>query len=225
MKKLILMSAVLCAGTLNNMEPEKPKLEVFQELPDDVKNLIILAFAHSDNDFDTTIKNIKIASLTNKTLYLIINQQYGNLKNFTALIHWLADKFQQDNMASIAQKFGTTPVVNEYLHINNEFMEILHAIREGFIGVENNGVTVDDVKKVLDQGADPNFSDGYTSPLLELIANPMSTEELQFVQLLLDYGAKPKSDCYYDEKKAWPSDQEMKDKVKQLFQEKRKKQQ
>jgi hypothetical protein len=116
MKKIALLFTLTLvgAGALNGMENNpQPELSTFQNLPADVKNLIILAFAQSGNDLDTAIENIKIASRTNKALNNMINT--NNIKGFTKIAYWLASKFNKRPI-DIALKFKT-PMSEKYVDL------------------------------------------------------------------------------------------------------------
>ncbi len=54
MKKTLLLLTILCVGVLNSMEnPNELKPEVWQNLPNDVKPLIIMALTQSGDDIDS----------------------------------------------------------------------------------------------------------------------------------------------------------------------------
>src|SRR5258708_39238807 len=94
MKKILLVCALICVGQLYGMEKEQ-KQENWNLLPREVQVLVIQAL-NSGNTLDEVIKSIKSLSLVNKELNSIVNETYGNLEQFTALVHLLAKKFKNE---------------------------------------------------------------------------------------------------------------------------------
>ncbi len=230
MKKIVLLFTLLCAGHLYGMKRLRPtekteeKLEakeleaIWEALLEDVKPLIIMASAEGDEDLDTTIYNIIKVSLINKQLNEMINEKYGNLPGFTALVHTLAKKFNKSTK-TIAEKFKT-PTAEQYIQLSQNLLK----------AVKLN--TIDEVAKLIKQGADVNYGTGYavTKPLDVLtdtnyydaqtplfFAVMLSDHEI--AKLLLNAGAIPKPNDYY----RWPRDKNSADEMKQLIEEGREK--
>ncbi len=209
MKKMTLLFTILCAGQLYGMEPElNPAIWGQEQLPNDVKTLVMVTLAQSGDNLDLAINNIKKASLINKTLNQMINAAYGNLQGFTKLVHMLADKFDKPTK-TVAEKFGT-PVAKQYIELGDLLISKI-----GLIRFYREGIS--EVTQLIKNGADVNYSAG--GPTIKLqdpelpqtsmsytvtensFITPMWTAvrsaNLKTVKLLLNFGAKPESDEYY----------------------------
>jgi hypothetical protein len=136
MKRIILIFTILCVSQLYGMEPEP----VLGELPEDVHNTIIrMALATSDT-LEEAIKAIKVASV-------LRGIRYDNLKSFTKLVHMLANKFPKKDTKTIAKLFGTS-IAEEYINLGN-----------ALIGAISWWEDIDQITKLIMQGADVNYSD------------------------------------------------------------------
>jgi len=160
MKKMTLLFTLtlLCAGALNGMEPEKPQLDpdLWGQLPEDVKPLIMVALAKSGGSLNAAIDNIKKVSLINTKLNQMINEQYGNLAGFTRLIHILANKFNMFSTSTeaIAKKFNT-PAAEQYLALGEEFRE---KVLDQSVLLFDPEIALFNAQLLLENGLDPNFS-------------------------------------------------------------------
>lgn len=143
MKKIaLLFTLTLCTGALNGMEPERGRYIGMEELPVDVKGLIIQSLASGDT-LSEVLNNIKAISRTNKQLNTIVNVMYGNPKVFTALVHTLANEFNTTTEA-VAKKIGT-PAAKHYLDLADQ----LNAAISYF--------NLDEAIQLIKQGADVNY--------------------------------------------------------------------
>ncbi len=182
MKKAALLFTLLCAGQLYGMEAEN-----IGGLPVDVHNeMIKTALATSDN-LEETIKVIQFASA-------LRGIKYDNLKKLTALMDILAKKFPDISRKEFAEKLNT-PIAKEYITLGEQLLwpaNMMHS----------NKSMVEDVKKLIDKGADPNYSGGqlgYTAlnATYMAIANKIHLEKkmdenlMAILNLLLNAGAKP----------------------------------
>lgn len=154
MKKITLILAILCTNALNGMDPtsteQKTKeLEIYKLLtaiPELQKEIITAALA--------TAKNIDEAIHMIEKLSILGGVRYDNLKNFTTLINIVAKKFPDITRQEIAQKF-TLPIAQEYIKLNNLFMDNISRIK--YYRPEKSGNALHEVTKLLDD-IDPNYS-------------------------------------------------------------------
>jgi len=225
MKKIALLFAILCVGALSGMKRIKPKPELeyghyvgWGNLLPELKALIITYLNTYDNP-DDIVNAIKATSKTNKELNQMVNEKYGNLSGFTALVHTLAKKFNRST-ESIAEEFKT-PTAKQYIQLNDD---LLTTVITG---------TIDEVTQLINQGADVNYGKAYKiiqgrifidadyydawTPLYYAVMYSYHDK----VKLLLTAGAIPRSDNYY----CWTKDKNSADQMKQLLDEAREKQQ
>lgn len=156
MKKVFLLCALVCAGQMYGMEQPRnpqPELSTFQNLPNDVKNLIILAFAQSGDDIDSAIEKIKIASSTNKALKQMINMD--NLAGFTVLVGILAEKFPDIPKDDIADKFDL-PIAKKYNRLSYSLKSVMDQYNMGNISTKKE--LENKVKELIENGADVGFT-------------------------------------------------------------------
>ncbi len=120
-RKITLICAILCAGQLYGMEPERGRYVGLGDLPRETQ-AIIVAYLQTNDSLDGTIAAIKKASkgvgLVNKQLNAIVNEVYGIPKGFTALVHLLANKFNESTK-DVAGAFQTS-TSERYLELTNE---------------------------------------------------------------------------------------------------------
>lgn len=229
MKKIALLFIILCAGHLYGMKRpagehyvendirSELKPEIWGQLPEEVKALIMIALAQSDDDIDETINNIKKVSLINKTLNQMINVEYGNLQGFTQLVHILADKFAVTT-SIIAEGFKTS-VAKQYIELGKNLILCFDLLRYG----ENQNISIngmaplDNAVKLIKEGADVNFTFSFfhmeTTPMgLAIISG-----NTKAILLLLNHGAKLEPDKYYDTNDCWPEDVATKQAMKQFI--------
>jgi len=216
MKKIALLFTILCAGQLYGMKRIKPELKLEPEyghyvgwanLPPELKALII-TYINTYDTLDDIVDAIKATSETNKELNLMVNEKYGNLPGFTALVHILADKFNKTTH-DIAAIFKT-PVAKEYIDINNSF--IFTTLPNGSVvyGLYDRNI-LEYVKSFIKNGGDVN----YTLPDIRIREKPHMSllsylyDELNYgfarynsevfkkaIELLLDAGADPNFRLY-----------------------------
>jgi hypothetical protein len=149
MKQTILILILLCASTLNCLQPTTKELEIYKSLaalPELQKEIIAAALA--------TTKNLDEAIHMIEKLSILRGIRYDNLKNFTALMNILAKKFPDITRQEIAQKF-TLPIAKEYIELNNLFIHNVSRIK--YYRPEKSGNALHEVTKLLDD-IDPNYS-------------------------------------------------------------------
>jgi hypothetical protein len=208
MKKMALFFIIISVGILNGMEnPDQVLNEeknVFKNLPQEVKGLILLAFAQSGNDLDLAIHNIKLASRTSKALNQMLN--LGNIKGFTAIVAQLQKRFEGDfrlPRKEIAEKFNTQ-TAQEYIKLGQKLLVPANRYYE-------NSKDVKVVEKALAKGADPNYSTMTNAPLYgthAAIMNNMTDDRqkrnetlITIFKLLLQAGAKDENLMFYEAKR------------------------
>lgn len=274
MKKIALLITILSAGALNGMESPKHSQITWRDLPIDAKAVIVQALQTYDNPNDT-LNAIKAMGLSDKELNKIVNDVYlrGNLKDFTALVHILANKFKKTTF-NIATKFVEEAdlVIDhavakvsksetwdelqadkkileaannhypksalQYLDLFSELMYRLSFYR----GNKPDGTLrhFEIITQLLEQGADSNGSKSHTSRFTmhnptriitqysrrNVLDHALKDGDSKLVKLLLDFGAKPKSEAYYDAHHMWTGmygKRLDKIEIKQLLEEARKK--
>ena len=163
MKKIALLLTIVCAGRLYGMEAEN-----IGSLPKELHDqLIQMAFTTSNNPAET-IKAIQFASAVHGV-------QYDNLKDFTRLVHLLADKF--DTRTDIIANEFRTPAAKTYSTLGYSLIKALG---------DNTPVGHAKVADLIQQGADVNFISG-DMPLYKAMRNL----NVEGVKLLLNAGANP----------------------------------
>ena len=117
LSSLLLFFAIFAPGMVIGMKPEKPELnpKIWGQLPYEVKKLIIMALAQSDDNINEAIKNIVKTKEVNKELNATIN----SLEGFTKIIHMLADKFGKSTQ-EVALLFDTQ-IAKEYVKLGGKF--------------------------------------------------------------------------------------------------------
>ena len=192
MKKLILLFTILCAGQLYGMEAQN-----IMGLPEELRTEIIRKALAASDTLEEAIKAIKVGVLR--------GVNYDNPKDFTKLVHVLAKKFDLDT-ATVAQEFRTTTVANiakNYLIQSRMLLKLIASYDAGDIQI-----LIDNIKELINGGADVNFVQRHTgmlpslgfnedTPLIKIFSyKPYNVQEaLQgiktLVELLLEYGAIP----------------------------------
>ena len=161
MKKVFLLCALVCAGQMYGMEPERGYIGIgMEELPADVKGLIIQSLASGDT-LGEVLSNIRAISRTNKQLSTIVNVMYGNPRVFTVLVHMLAKKFNTTTEA-VAKKIGT-PAAKHYLDL-----------AEGL----NTAISYFDLDKAMQlikQGADVNYP---AELVIQILMNSKNSDDV-----------------------------------------------
>src|SRR5262245_54934151 len=107
MKKTIILFTILSIGLLNGMETEPS----YETLPKELKQEIINTALATSKSVDEAINTLKTVS----ALQGIQFDKLFDLKDFTKLVHMLADKFNTKTEL-IAEKFKT-PVAEEYVRL------------------------------------------------------------------------------------------------------------
>ncbi|HEX4068853.1 MAG TPA: hypothetical protein VHX42_02020 [Candidatus Babeliales bacterium] len=152
----------------------------WQNLPTEIRSLIIMTLAESHNNLDEAIKNIKQMSEINKELYSVIN----GLKSFTALVHILEDKFDVST-EDIAKKFST-PTAKQYIDLGNKLFNTMV--------ISYSQLFIAQVTKYINTGADINFSktsSAYAAKKITILDKAVDSQESQKIALILKFGAKP----------------------------------
>lgn len=161
MKKITFLFIILCTGQIYGMEQEQS----LGNLPKEIHHEIVKALATSNN-FGDTVQAVSIASA-------LQGVRYDNLKNFTALVHILADKFNKSTC--VVSLHFKTPIATEYEKLGNALLSCWPST------------------KLIQQGADVNFI-GY-DPVKGKISTPLimaaRAGNVYLVELLLHAGANP----------------------------------
>lgn len=165
---MALLFTVLCASQLYGMEPEQHK--GFGGLSPEIQ-VMIISFLNEYKNLADVIKAIKETSRVDKELNAIINDMYGNQKEFTKLVHILANKFNKSTY-EVANEFNT-PFGEKYNSLNSQFMAAI------------NLSNAENISNFINQGADINYSSNLNTPLI--LAT--SKWNYEIIQLLLQYGA------------------------------------
>lgn len=107
------------------------------------------------------------------------NLQVNNLKNFTKLVHILADKFEATTMSDLARDLGRD-ISKQYIKLGRDLAHALSLNREK------------DIANLIQQGADVNFNQTNANSREPAPLNAAIRRNLKKnVQLLLDLGAIP----------------------------------
>ncbi len=181
MKKLILLFTMVCAASqLYGMEPTEKKeaLRMYtspEMLPELRKKIINAALRSSDNlkEAITTIEKFSI-------LHRVELNNLFNLKDFTKLVHMLADKFDLTTQA-VAVKFGTAT--------ERRYLDLVYKLKQA---IRYHPADAKKIAQLIEQGADVNSTDLYshTSILIEAVKEGANAQA-QIIKLLLDAGANP----------------------------------
>lgn len=141
----------------------------FDELPEDIHQVIVKTLATSNN-LEQTIEAINIATV-------LRGVKYDNLECFTKLVHVLADKFN-DGTGEIAKKIKT-PISDHYFDL---YVQLRTAV---FCSSPN----IELIQKLINQGADVNGSANITrvTPLM----NAIPWQNINLITLLLNSHANP----------------------------------
>jgi len=201
---MILVCALICAGQLYGMESQPSYETLLPELKQEIINTAL-----------ATTKNIDESISMVKQLSIVHNVRYDNLKDFTKLVHLLADKFDKST-ADIASKFiaskFNTPIAHTYLNLGKNLL-IFAGDRRPFRRIK--------MIELIDQGADVNFSTGIVRPL----KTALKSYNFDVVKILLNFGAKITMDDLDEAKSITSSHVDKARETSQLIEETWKKQQ
>lgn len=152
-------------------------------LPNDVKVLILMALAQSGDELEESVHNIKKVSLVNRDL----NKMLNDLKEFTKIVHIIADKFDNLTSHEVADEFDTS-IAKQYIEINESLV----------LAILSGSPSPEKVIKLLNQGADVNFCTGFLGigyggygALNTPLTFAVRAFSPELVKLLLDAGANP----------------------------------
>lgn len=146
MNKVVLLCMFLCVGALNGMKLEQGSKDVcVSNLPEDVCNEIIKMALVSSNNLRDAIKSVKVAEV-------LCGVRYDNLKDFTRIVHILADKFNITT-EQVAAKFDTS-VAEEY---RSKGYWLLRSIERSIHKTSKDDI-VDMIINNIQKDADINFS-------------------------------------------------------------------
>lgn len=233
MKKIALLFTILCAGQLYGMESERSmygmeKMGAFGELPKDIHHEIVKKAIESSKNLEDVIQAINVACA-------IHGACYDNLKDFTKLVHILADKFDKYTIFGvikflsteiIAEEFGTQ-IAKQYTELNNELLKMTQESSWN----PNRAEVINKLEELIKAGADVNYLPAYSrnvkvgKRIMNIPTSPMHNAmvggNLDVVTLLLNSGVKLESDEYYDTYDFWPHNMRIKQAMKQLLDEAR----
>jgi hypothetical protein len=139
MKKIALLFTMVCASQLYGMEPEYG----LQNLPPDMRREIVNKAIESSATLESAVKAVNTACVVHGACY-------NNLKDFTKLVHMLADKFGNAT-STVANKFGTE-IAKEYIKKGRDLRDTDWEAP--------SFIVISIVKKKIEDGADVNFSEG-----------------------------------------------------------------
>lgn len=182
---MILLFTILCAGQIYGMEKEQPS---GGPLVPDVYTEILKKVVERSNTLADAIQAVDIASV-------LQGIRYDNLKNFTRLVHILADKFHittQEAAHKIASSLNNLlPIAKQYENLASNLNQALenfhsytHPTKQEPLDARRNLI-----KRLIADGADVNYSSSLHSMPLETAA--IHANDIQLIKLLLDAGARP----------------------------------
>jgi hypothetical protein len=134
----IALAIGLCTSVqLFTMEPEKPFSNVdFNSLPTDVKGLIVMTLAESNNT-DEAIANLKKISTVNKELYGIIDGILNNVSNIYGFINSMQMLVKSHNnlneaITDINQKSEVNQELRNVINDMHGFTTLMHILENKF---------------------------------------------------------------------------------------------
>lgn len=159
MKKMTLLFTILCAGQLYGMK----------DLPSDVQHEIVKKAIESSRTIEDAARAINVACTVQGACY-------NNLKDFNKLLGLLQGKFPAEYKYEMAKKINTE-TARKYMSLNEKWFSIMNSDKPS-MGL---------VKRLLDEGADPNFSWQRSSG--QSLLDIFEVRELDgIVKLLKQYG-------------------------------------
>ncbi len=176
MKKLILLFTMVCAGQLYGMlEAPDPRY-----LPTDMKYEIMNAAVATSKDLKEAISMIP-------KLSAFYGVRYTDIKNFTKLLHALANRFNVTT-EEVATQFvdETKKAPDGMAYLGKQYLSFLQSLSDAIY--KNN---VEQIKLLIQQGADVNStnSNDRTTPLIE--AANKRTGDKEILVAFLNAGANP----------------------------------
>lgn len=184
--KKIALCMFLCIGVLNGMEPEQRSKDVcLSNLPEEVYNEIIETALATSSNLSQAIKALKVASVLRGVCY-------DNLKDFTRIVHILADKFNVTTQ-EVALRFDTS-LAKEYRW--NSYLLLCFIDKDQSQSVSKDDI-IDMIINNIQKGADINFSFvgriGDFNDEIFLRASPLSLAIIHsnfvMVETFLEFGA------------------------------------
>jgi len=136
----LLLGALVCAGQIYGMEPQEP-MGAFAQLPKELHQEIIRKAIESSDTLEEFVKAVNVACALQGVCY-------DNLKDFTKLMHMLADKFDTTTH-EVAGNFHTS-LAEKYIQLGEQLL---------IIDDESSQLdTFDKVTQLINDGADVNFT-------------------------------------------------------------------
>lgn len=173
MKKIALLFTLLCASILNGMEPQTIS-SLPEELQKEITNTVneIIKQGLTTNNLEEAINTIKVAMV-------LQGIRYDSLKEFTVLVHILANKFNS-SAEKVATQFKTS-TSDKYMRLAVELIE----------AIKNKNI--DKITELIAQGADVNYyeKDPTAADRINPLTHAVKIKDAKIVKLLLDSGAKP----------------------------------
>jgi len=161
MKKITLLFILFLS--INSLHGMKRNLESEQsfplaELPTEAKAVVIQAICTYDN-LDDIINTIDATKCVNREFNSIVKHvysKYNNLKEFTALVHFLSDKFPTITTEDIAKKLKTPlklPIAQKYVALGKALL---------LLSMNKSTIALNATKKIItEEGADANFTTAF----------------------------------------------------------------
>lgn len=215
MKKLFLLCALVCAGQMYGMEPKKPlflEIEHISELPKDIHQKIIKTALETTNHPYLTIMMIeRLSAMQGIQGNKLFDKLLGNLKDFTKLVHMLADRSKMTPVQVAVDLTGST--AQKYVALSNSFelavlngwietAERLIAQEVDFVAdpcilmravpsiVSSRAPKAEMVKLLLNHGANPFVTENDETPLQRLNRLHQNSAEYQQIKTLLEDAMK-----------------------------------
>lgn len=173
-KKIVLLSTIICVSALNGMQ--------------DIGSVIITKALETSNDADEAIATIKKLS---EAYGVQFDRLFENdLKGYTAMVHMIADKFDEDPLYIAARFALLIPYVpKEWKTLNDLPSTKRYSILSSLLNVAIRNGNLSEVKKLITEGADVKARRSIISENLEQLLHHESSAEI--VKLLVANGADP----------------------------------
>lgn len=215
MKKIILLSALVCASSVIGMEPEKKgNLGAFEQLPKELRQEIAQTALQASTSVDQAITAIQNASAMysgvkldntaamnifkkmlpndlDQAIQAVKHLQGNNLKDFTKLLYILIEQFPSYSRMWIANNLGHYHP--SHIQYGWRYRELGDQLIK--LAGDKNKSAQKEIIQLIKEDADVNYIDHdkfsiyyNNTPLESAIKNHV----LENVQLLLAAGAKPR---------------------------------